>query len=164
MKRQLIILIVIILICGGIIFALLAISKTPAPSVEDSGSLPFVWTIEDVPRTPAPNGEPFTIKTLEADLQVKNFFPQSQPIRGYDGVILKKTPGYEIRYFTKEQSLLISVLQTPVLEVKQQAEKELPSLLGLSEEDICKLKIEVTTIISVDEELAGQELGVGFCQ
>ena len=164
MRKQLVILVIIVVICLLIIWGIIQLGSSSS-----NGSLP-PWStgsglpiLRNVTTTPAPTGDQFPIHTSQGDVLVKNFFSESQPLQGYDGVVVKETDDYHILYFTKGQTILITILNTPVLVIREKAEQDLISLLGSSKENICKLKVAVRTIVSVDPDLAGRELGLSFC-
>ena len=116
MKRQLVIFSIIIVVCGlflyGLIWLIQSQKSTTLPPGPGDG-LP-ITPLGDVPRTPAPTGDTFTLQTLQGPVAVKNFFKTSQPLLGYDGVMLKETANYQILYYTKEQNLLVSIMNQPL--------------------------------------------------
>lgn len=165
MTRRIVSLFIIVFICFTILFAIWrwGSSTTTTSPLDTPPVFPVAPLGDNTPRIPIPNGKTFSIKTPAGPIEVNNFIPQSTPILGYDGFYIVQTDAYTISYFSQKQGLLISITQAPVLELKERAEKELLRILNISPEQACKLHVEVRTMISVDPDLAGRELGLSFC-
>jgi hypothetical protein len=96
------------------------------------------------------------------EVQVNDFTKSPQQTLG-DTLVIEQDNDYSIVYFTKDQSFLISILSTPVQEVRIMAEQELLSKLKIQEADACKLNVVLTVPAGVDENLAGRNYGLSFC-
>ena len=166
MQKQVITVIAVVLVCVLLLFGLFKLTEEISGpqadlAADQSSGLPI---LSNVIRSPIPSGETFPIHTTSGDVTVSNFLKTSQAIQGYDGVSLKKISDYDILYFSKEQMVLITIYKKPVLETRLTAEKDILDILKISQESACKIKTSVRTIISVDPNLAGQELGLSFCK
>ena len=121
----------------------------------------------------APNGEVPTGKdTLTIALQdgtqvpVPNFLDEQPdwagPEAGYQ-VAGTEQSEYHIMYFSTGSSFLISLFAEPLGEVRRRAESELRSTLKLSDQDLCKLNIDVAVSDDVNAAYSGRNLGLSFC-
>ncbi len=72
-------------------------------------------------------------------------------------------PEYTIDYSKTEQRFLINLYEYPLLETRVKASQALINKLNITDEDACKLNVDVTVNSSVNRRLAGQNLGLSFC-
>lgn len=70
---------------------------------------------------------------------------------------------FQILFFPKDSGILISLFSEPIGPVRLEAEDALRSALGLTNQELCRLKHDVRTSISVNEAYAGRSLGFSFC-
>ncbi len=75
----------------------------------------------------------------------------------------KITPPYQILYYVPDDSYVISLLSTPVRDVRIEAETEFLSIVKLSKKEACTLKVLVSTPNDVSEKFSGRNLGLSFC-
>lgn len=102
---------------------------------------------------PAQDGSSVPVKDFTKDPQ--------QVLEGTDVII--QNDNYSIVYFTKDKSLLVTILSEPVQANRAMAEQEVISRLNVSKEDVCKLTIALTVPAGVNAGLAGQNYGLSFC-
>jgi hypothetical protein len=160
MSKQILTLVVIVAICGLILFSLFHLAgPSSSPSPNSSSTFPISTTRSST----IPSGENFPIHTSSGDVVVNNFLKNSEQLQGYDGFLAKRSPGYDMIYLLEDQSIIITISERPVLAVKEQAEKDLLADLKITPAEACKLKVFIRTSVSVDPDLAGQELGLSFC-
>jgi hypothetical protein len=74
-----------------------------------------------------------------------------------------RTHGFSILYFGKDDSFVVGLSTPELSQDRLAAQQFLQDRLGVSPEDMCKLKISVLTSSGVNPNLAGQELGLGYC-
>lgn len=101
-------------------------------------------------------------------LQVPNFTqinqpPIAGPQTGYQ-VAGASESAYQILFFPEDSYFLISLFEEPLGETRRAAETELQNTLKLSQQELCMLNSDVFTTIDVNEQYAGQDLGLSFCQ
>ena len=103
-------------------------------------------------------------------VSVYNFYddPGTSDI-GDDNYVLYNTNddslslGYQIVYFSMDQSFVISLTESPWRDLRPQAEQAFLRALNISQSDACNLKVSVTIPYNVDPEYAGEDLGLSFC-
>lgn len=95
---------------------------------------------------------------------VNNFLGSAKQINKQGDSALVKTNNYELIYFPKNNSFLISILASPFERNRQLAEAELLRRLNISKEDACKLIIVTTTPAFVNANEAGQNFKLSFCK
>lgn len=165
MKKQIAILVVIVVVCFGLLFLIVQFSKKSAdgtPRTNDTSEFPVLGNQTN---QAIPTGKTFVIPTDDGDVVVKNFFRTGEPLKGEEsGVLMEETSDYAILFYTKQKEVLITLKSKPVISAKQKAEEALLRLLGTTKEDACKLFFSVRTTIYVDPDLAGKELGLSFCK
>ncbi|MBX9906342.1 hypothetical protein K2X96_00410 [Patescibacteria group bacterium] len=77
-------------------------------------------------------------------------------------------PSYEknafsIIYVPIDQSFTVTLLQEPLNESREKAEKELLEKLGIGQSELCALRYAVYVPRFVNDVLAGENLGFSFC-
>lgn len=71
---------------------------------------------------------------------------------------------YQIVYLSQFNKFLITVLGSPFNEIKNEAEREFLKVLGITEENACKLIVEVNTPEFANPEYSGTALRLSFCK
>lgn len=103
-----------------------------------------------------------TMGTTQGNVSVKNPY-KSAVGRTESSLILGDDERYHILYFPEAGTFLITLYQEPLSVSRSLAESEFLRLLDVRKEEACKLSVEVRVPLSVSEELAGQNLGLGIC-
>ncbi len=93
---------------------------------------------------------------------VNNFKIDAQELPGGDEKISDEA-GYEIIYFDKFDSFLISILSADFDYQKGLAQEAFLSKLDISEKEACLLNVSITTPVYVNSKLAGQVFRLSFC-
>jgi len=163
MKKGLIIAGVILLLVILCVLGYVLLSKKEAPVPTDPnnpfGSLGGSTVIpEDRIGLTLSNGEQITIPDITKQEQPAWAGPES----GYQAGGSDED-AYHIVYFSEDTSFLISLLAEPLGANRLDAEDELRAKLGLTNDQLCQLPVEVATSIYVNESYAGQNLGLSFC-
>lgn len=70
---------------------------------------------------------------------------------------------FQIVYFPQDSGFIVTLNKEPLGEARRAAEDALRARLGLSNEDLCKLRADVGTTYSVSSAYAGKNLGLSFC-
>lgn len=106
----------------------------------------------------------FIIKTGAGDVPVKDFYKSSVQVDPQrKDALVKRTQDYDIVYFAKDQSFLITLSRQPVKEARNQAELDLLETLGISKDEACKLKVSLKIPFDIDNNLAGKDFHLRFC-
>ena len=132
-------------------------SENP-PSSESSSTLPVVGT------TSTPQGATMSVQGKTGVVITKNFYSQAQQITPQNDALIAANDSFRILYYAADNSFVITLLKEPVGDAQQAAEMAFLSQLGISQSDACKLKVSVSVPAFVDENLAGQDLGLTFCK
>lgn len=134
-----------------------AVTSTPvAPATTSTSSATgFVPSV--------PSGGNFVLGTAQGSVTVNNFYAGAKISADGTSVLVAETPAYVISYYAPDSSFNILIEQMPFATVRAEAESAFLQKLGISEQDACKLKVQVGAPIGVDPSHAGQNLGLSFC-
>ena len=108
------------------------------------------------------NGLQLPVRNFISDADVYTWYDDSTYLIGQNNDL--KGNLYQIFYYAKDGSIVISLQSEPLALARVIAERELISRLGVTEQELCSLNIRVSTPASVNEEFSGRELGLSFCQ
>ncbi len=108
------------------------------------------------------NSATVAISTPKGAVTVNNFTlnPLSKTESSME---LADTNDYQIIYFQKEGSFLITLASQPATAARIKAETAFLSILNINKEQACKLTVALKIPYSVDENLAGPDYGLSFC-
>lgn len=100
-------------------------------------------------------------------IAVPDFTQVNQPTNanannGYQ-IAGSNTGTFQILFFPNDSGILVSLFSEPIGPVRLEAEEALRTVLGLTNQELCRLNHDVRTIISVNETYAGRSLGFSFC-
>jgi hypothetical protein len=70
---------------------------------------------------------------------------------------------YTIVFWAPASSFAISLLSKPLTAARHKAEQTFLKDLGVSQDDACKLAVNLGVPVSVDPDVAGILLGLSFC-
>lgn len=82
----------------------------------------------------------------------------------YGNALLAQESSYMIEYFSKDAVFNITLTGKDLLQSRVAAQNKLLQILGITKEDACKIKTNVGAPFSVNQELAGKNLGLSFCE
>jgi hypothetical protein len=86
------------------------------------------------------------------------------PTTGYTaGSTATDNPPYTILYIDSTQYFTISLLKEPIKQVRADAEQYLMQRLGISQDQMCRLRYTVSVPSSVSQIYSSQNLGFSFC-
>lgn len=71
---------------------------------------------------------------------------------------------YSILYSENDHSYIISLEQTPIEETRVRASEDFQILVGLKEEDACRLNVLVAVPYEIDPGLSGRDLKLSYCK
>ena len=131
--------------------------------------------------TPTESGPTISVKDSAGKvIETKNFIDNPEVVKdslnpgyyyiGYhfgDSLIessATNSPPYVIGYIAKTQYFNISILKSPIMETRRLAEVYLMKQLGISKDQMCRLKHAVSAPNRVDRFYAGLNLGFSFCK
>jgi hypothetical protein len=114
--------------------------------------------------------ERVTVPTADGgELSVKRFMPEGTTgttTRGGDFFLVGEEAAgqpYRISYYFPQQSFTVMLLQEPLRDIRNIAEKDLSARLDVSEIDLCRLNYLVVVPGEVNATYAGKNLGFSFC-
>lgn len=76
---------------------------------------------------------------------------------------VSRTTHFGVIYNETDASLAVSLDEEPLAVTRREAEEYIRSLLGVSDEQLCKLQIFIGTADVVNPFYAGKNLGLSFC-
>ena len=111
------------------------------------------------------------VSTLDGGVVVTNNFLKdpgivADPVNSgyYDlGYSATNTPPFMITYISSTQYFNIELLQEPIGQVRELAQRYLEQLLGISENDLCRINYTVSAPSSISSIYGGASLGFSFC-
>ncbi len=97
-------------------------------------------------------------------VEVNNFlaFPIATNVKG-DALFVKEED-YQIVYLKPFNQFVISILGSPFNSVRKKAEARFLTNLNISQEQACKLKVQVSTPNFANPDYAGRKYVLSFCQ
>jgi len=101
------------------------------------------------------------IPTSQGDVKINNIY--RNPVSSFDGVSFKETSDYQLLYFPETKTFNITILNPDIQKARDEAEKNFLETLGISEEDACKLNVNLQVFFQASEKAAGQNFGLSFC-
>ena len=129
----------------------------PSPTPDNNGSANNNGAI-----TP-PTGPTFSVRTNDGKtLEIRNFYMDAaEKMPGY--VVIKETPYYRLIFYEVDSSFLVSITNSNVPTARAVAELELPDILGITQQQICRLNIYVGVSFQVSEKYGGKTYTLNFC-
>ncbi|OGM01821.1 hypothetical protein A2115_03825 [Candidatus Woesebacteria bacterium GWA1_41_8] len=102
--------------------------------------------------------------TLEINgVKVKNFYKEGSPPGSLGEVTFVKKAQYSLTYFPEETGFLLVITSSPFEENRKLAEKDLLQVLGITEADMCKLSVYITTPQIYNPNEAGNNYPLSYC-
>lgn len=95
---------------------------------------------------------------------VNDFFRFAKEVNKSGDVLFVDTEKYQILYFPKYNKFLFSILSSPFVDIKKETEEDFLKTLGISQEDACRLPIEVTTPFFANPDYSGAIYTLSFCE
>lgn len=118
-----------------------------------------------VPTPIAPNIPIPTGKTIEiSGVTVKNPYVSPVKIDPQGDSLMQENPGYSLVYLKPFNEFLISITSSPFEENRKKAEEAFLVRMGVTQEDACRLKVTITTPLSINPNEAGVNYPLSFCQ
>lgn len=121
------------------------------------------------PSSPSSSGEfptltepKFTIKTPEGNVEVNNVYRNAIERLSKNGVAFKDND-YYMAYYPEDQGFLIVIQNTDIEATRKKAEADFLEILGITQEQACKLRVSLTVPLKVNEKAGGGNYGLSFC-
>jgi hypothetical protein len=108
----------------------------------------------------APRGATFELGTSQGLVTINNFYNLPLAI-DEEFLILKNTNDYQITYDTDNNQFFVYASSSPLDAARQKGETAFLSLLGVSQQDACKLN--VLEGFPQGSSMANAQLGLSFC-
>lgn len=120
------------------------------------------------PQRPEARSEFLPITTPNGIVSVKNFYknPQTHAINDEGDLRIFENFSYDITYFPKNQSFLISISDADIWTVRTDAEENFLKILGINEiskQSACSLAVTLAVSKFANEYAAGTDYGLSFC-
>ena len=77
---------------------------------------------------------------------------------------LAKTKDYHLFFILKEELFIVSITSYPFDSFRSIAEQEFLKKLGISQEEACKLNVDITTPMSANPDKAGKNYELSWCE
>lgn len=97
-------------------------------------------------------------------VSVNNFYLEDSAENPQGDVSVVKNKNYQIVYIPQFKKFIISILNKDFEAARGIAEQNFLSQLGITQADACKLKVEISTPLFVNEKLSGQIFPLSFCR
>ncbi len=163
------IIVFLLFMIGGYFFWKLLSNQTPETIIipEDNSiqqpNKPNIKKPENTVQTPK-EGDILVSTKDNGDISVNDFFKNKKTIVYPEwGASLKDDPFYSLLYFTVDKSFLIVLEGGDLHTVRFDAEKEFLTLLGVTEEEACQLKVVMSVPAGVNKKASGHDYGLSFC-
>lgn len=131
--------------------------KNPIPSISEQNPFPSAGSI--AASTTPPTGR-----------SIGDILKSSDTIQlGPDDYIIAETASryqsqeYQITYHAPDGVFTVSLEAEPLRQTREHAERRFLALLGITQNQACMLRVNVTTLWSVNPTYAGRNLGFSFC-
>ncbi|MDQ3008375.1 MAG: hypothetical protein M3Q81_02150 [bacterium] len=113
---------------------------------------------------PSPSAAPIAPTIRSSGVTIVNFYLGNKPRNSRGDVTLSETDEYSIIYFANEDSFLITITGANFSQVRDKAELDFISQLGINPDQACELKASITVPAYANPDLAGQPQELSFCQ
>lgn len=147
----------LILIISGMIKSKVKqeVKPTPIPAVT------FFPYLSITPRitSPSVSGDKVDIKGVT----VNNFYKSAISSDEMGNYLIYDSPKSQIAYLSQFEFFQISVNTSPFLTEREDAEKQLLKILGISEQEACRLTVYVSTPEFADPQYSGKRYNLSFC-
>lgn len=104
------------------------------------------------------------IQTDSGPVVTKNIYQSSLTTYPDNGVGFAHTGYYDMSYYPKDNGFIITLLDENVIKANQEAEQDFLKILGITEEQACKLKVTIGVPHNVNPKFAGQVFAFDYCQ
>lgn len=99
------------------------------------------------------------------EVELENFYNNKKTdINARGDALIKDTGDAHIIFFNETESFLISILESPFEVKRREAEQEFLETMSLTEEEACKLNVEITTPLFANPDEAGKIFRLSFCK
>ncbi|MBU6323114.1 MAG: hypothetical protein KGI41_00060 [Patescibacteria group bacterium] len=102
-------------------------------------------------------------KTVKDPINQGYYYLGYHPYEGVSDSTATNTPPYLILYEADSGSFSIALLQEPIGQTRIDAEQYLMSMLGIPQDQLCRLKYSVSVPYWINSAFAGKNLGLSFC-
>lgn len=97
------------------------------------------------------------------DVSVNNFYKIKINTNPRGDTLFSQNIDYQIIYFSGEEQFLISIMGSPFEEKRALAESNFIQVLGISQEDACKLNVIINTPLFANPDESGVNYKLSFC-
>lgn len=153
---------IILLLCIGVLTYLYFKDANKTPSQDPNN---ITYEIKPLPNPEIPNSETLLLSTATDPVTTANFYKTATKMIE-STVYLSNSKNYSVLYFSRDNYFLIDLMGYTVNELQKyrgEAEQVLLTVLNISKEDACKLKVQTNIGQTYNEELSGVDYGLSFC-
>lgn len=97
-------------------------------------------------------------------VKVTDFIDETNQDESPGYYTIAKTPDYHIFYLPADELFFISITSYPFDEHRAVAEQKLLEVLAISEDEACKLNVDITTPAYANPDKAGEVFKLSFCE
>jgi hypothetical protein len=115
------------------------------------------------PSAPSKNDINIIIRTAKGDVNIKNIYKNPLQHLSANGVAFADNSDYYMAYYPEDQGFLIVIQNKDIQFSRQKAEADFLTILEISKDDACKLKVSLTVPFDVDENASGGNYHLSFC-
>lgn len=156
------IIVILIVLIATIVWLILKKTKNETKQPQITQEITNNANNSTQPTPSYPQEEKIILQTKNGGVEVNNFYKNIVETIG-DTVFLKKEPSFNLAYFRPDGTILIALKKKPIFETRKDAEKSLLEIMGINKDAACKLNVSIEVPVSIDENYAGENLGLSFC-
>src|SRR3989344_36245 len=103
-------------------------------------------------------------KILVDGVIVNDFYKNAESTLSNGDALLKKGEGYQISYVDQYKTFKLTITGKDFSSLRKTAEETFLTLLGVSQNDVCRLIVDVTSPSYATNQYAGQTFRLSFCE
>lgn len=103
-------------------------------------------------------------KITISDIKMNNFYRNPVKINRVGDVTFVSKDWFNISYLAIFKQFIISVRGSPFEDNRKSAETELLAVLGIEEQQACKLNVTITVPFFADPQKSGEDYPLSFCR
>lgn len=120
--------------------------------------------VQNLIPTPTPVSQSSTFeKTVVRGINVNVFLSPTPSLDPAGLPLVVETDTYRIIYHPEDESFAITILASPFVTIQKQAEQQLLSLLGVSQQQACLLQVTISSPSKINPDYTGKIVGLSFC-
>jgi cytoskeletal protein RodZ len=168
LKNKKLLVILILLIVLGFVLIIYLLRGSSVKETQDQDDHTSDSTTSDsrqstVSDTPLPTTTTRELPEVPKKI-IEKIDKEAEKVPATNDYIVEETKDFAIDYYDEDKGFLIVILGSPFEEKKRDAEKTFLENLDITEEEACKLKVEITTPMYANPDEAGGVYSLSFCE